>query len=315
MSSIAASQRSEAKSRLLRIEGAPGAVNPAVQEIESASSQVGTSENAPAATLHQWMEANQFCPCGPRQCAEADLALKIEELARSNHDLEQFAYVASHDLQEPLRMVAAYTQLLSERYHGQLDETADRYLGYAAEGALRMQTLIQDLLDFSRVGRSDREPEAVDCNQAAQRAQENLRKAITESGAVIRCGTLPEIWADGSQVTRLFQNLIGNAVKFRGQQDLFICLQAENAGPDWLFSVSDNGIGIAPEYAEVIFTIFHRLHVRSEYPGNGIGLAICRKIVEHYGGRIWVESQLGRGSTFKFTLPAGCPDQKGGARP
>lgn len=315
MSVIAASPRPEAKSRLLRIDGAPGVVDPVVQEIESASSPVGTTENPPAGTLHQWMEANQFCPCGPRKCAEADLALKIEELARSNHDLEQFAYVASHDLQEPLRMVAAYTQLLSERYRGQLDETADRYLGYAAEGAVRMQTLIQDLLDFSRVGRNDREPEAVDCNQAAQRAQENLCKAITESGAVIRCGALPEIWADCSQVTRLFQNLIGNAVKFRGQRDLFICLQAENTGPDWLFSVSDNGIGIAPEYAEVIFTIFHRLHVRSEYSGNGIGLAICKKIVEHYGGRIWVESQPGRGSTFKFTLPAVCPDRKGGARP
>ncbi len=237
-----------------------------------------------------------------RRHAEEHLALKVAELARSNDDLEQFAYVASHDLQEPLRMVAAYTQLLAERYRGKLDENADKFIGYASEGAERMQVLIHDLLAFSRVGRTEA-CESVDCNAVMKDVQQALAAAIQESGAVFNHGELPSVWADRTQVAQVFQNLIGNALKFRGKEPPVVSVQAEKADRLWQFSVSDNGIGIAPEYAENIFVVFQRLHGRSEYPGNGIGLAICKKIVEHNGGKIWVESQAGLGSSFKFTLP------------
>jgi signal transduction histidine kinase len=244
-----------------------------------------------------------------RQHAEQDLAEKVEELARSNRDLEQFAYVASHDLQEPLRMVAAYTQLLGERYRGKLDETADKYIGYASEGALRMQALIQDLLAFSRVGRTGATRASVDCGAVVKEALKNLDSAIKESGAVISCGKMPTVWAAPVPLEQVFQNLIGNALKFRKEgQAPRISLEADLSGAFWLFTVSDNGIGIAPEYADSIFAVFHRLHTRAEYAGNGIGLAICRKVIEHYGGKIWVESQPGQGSTFKFTLRAQSPD-------
>jgi signal transduction histidine kinase len=227
-----------------------------------------------------------------------------EELARSNRDLEQFAYVASHDLQEPLRMVATYTQLLAERYQGKLDVNADKYIHYAVDGALRMQTLVQDLLAFSRVGRQGNDFKLVDCNEIVQAALKNLHASIHESGAEIVCGDLPLLVGDSSQLAQLLQNLIGNAIKFRGSERPMIRVNAEQQGRDWVFSVADNGIGIAEEYADVVFVIFKRLHGREEYPGSGIGLAICKKIVEQHGGRIWVESQLGRGSSFKFTLPA-----------
>jgi signal transduction histidine kinase len=243
-----------------------------------------------------------------RRQAEDDLARKVEELARSNADLEQFAYVASHDLQEPLRMVAAYTQLLAERYRGKLDENADKFIGYASEGALRMQSLIQDLLAFSRVGRNG--SGRVDCDAAMEEVLMTLGPAIQESGAVVTHGELPAVWADRSQMTQVFQNLIGNAIKFRGKEPPAISVQAEKAGQHWLFSVSDNGIGIAPEYAENIFVVFQRLHARTEYPGNGIGLAICKKIVERNGGKIWVEAQTGHGSVFKFTMPCDAPAEK-----
>ncbi len=238
-----------------------------------------------------------------RRQAEEDLARKVEELARSNADLEQFAYVASHDLQEPLRMVAAYTQLLAERYRGKLDENADKYIGYASEGALRMQTLIQDLLAFSRVGRHCAACTRVDCDAAMAEVMMSMGPAMQESGAVVTYEALPVVWAERSQMTQLFQNLVGNAIKFRGKEAPAISVRAEKAGEQWLFSVSDNGIGIAPESAENIFVVFQRLHTRSEYPGNGIGLAICKKIIERCGGKIWVESQAGSGSVFKFTLP------------
>jgi PAS domain S-box-containing protein len=237
-----------------------------------------------------------------RKRAEKKLAEKMAELARSNADLEQFAYVASHDLQEPLRMVAAYTQLLAERYRGKLDENADKFLGYASEGALRMQSLIQDLLAFSRVGRVGVARGRVDCDAAMEEVLLTLGPAIHESGAVVTHGALPVLWTDGPQIAQVFQNLIENAIKFRGKEPPAISVQAEKTGGQWLFSVSDNGIGIAPEFAQSIFTVFQRLHTRAEYPGNGIGLAICKKIVEHCGGKIWVESQVGRGSTFKFTM-------------
>ena len=245
-----------------------------------------------------------------RRQAEQDLARKAEELARSNADLEQFAYIASHDLQEPLRMVAAYTQLLGERYRGKLDENADKYISYACEGAQRMQTLIQDLLAFSRVGRKQGTRGKVDCNAVMSEVLQSLGPAIQESGAVVTYDSLPTLWGDRSQISQLLQNLIGNAIKFRGENPPAITVQAEPYGPHWLFSVSDNGIGIAPEYAENIFVIFQRLHTRAEYPGNGIGLSICKKIVEHNGGTIWVNSEPGHGSVFKFTLPGETAHEK-----
>lgn len=239
-----------------------------------------------------------------RRQAEEALAKKVEELARSNADLEQFAYVASHDLQEPLRMVASYTQLLSERYSGKLDDNADKFLGYAREGALRMQVLVKDLLTFSRVVRAGTTSKNVDCNVALQEAVRSLTAAIEETCAVVTHAALPNLWADQTQITQIFQNLIGNAIKFRREAPPECAVSVEKSGRNWLFSVSDNGIGIAPEYTENVFVVFQRLHARTEYPGNGIGLAICKKIIEHYGGTIWVESRVGQGSTFKFTLPA-----------
>jgi signal transduction histidine kinase len=250
-----------------------------------------------------------------RHQMEEDLAKKVDELARSNSDLEQFAYVASHDLQEPLRMVTAYTQLLGERYRGRLDDNADKFIGYASEGAQRMQILIQDLLAFSRIGRNSATSVSVDCNAVMAEVLLGLAPAILESGASVTHGELPTVWADRTQVAQLFQNLIANAIKFRGDQRPVISMQAEKADQQTLFSVSDNGIGIAPEYTQNIFVVFQRLHARSEYPGNGIGLAICKKIVERYGGRIWVESQSGSGSTFKFTMPSHGPDERAGGRP
>ncbi len=245
-----------------------------------------------------------------RDRAEKKLAAKMAELARSNADLEQFAYVASHDLQEPLRMVAAYTQLLAERYRGKLDENADKFLGYASEGALRMQSLIQDLLAFSRLGRNGGACGHVDCDAMMEEVLQSLGRAIEESGAVVTHAALPVVWADRSQMAQVFQNLIGNAIKFRGKEAPAISVQAERAGQEWLFSVSDNGIGIAPEHAQGIFVVFQRLHTRTEYPGNGIGLAICKKIIEHRGGKIWVETQAGHGSLFKFTIPCDDPAEK-----
>jgi light-regulated signal transduction histidine kinase (bacteriophytochrome) len=232
----------------------------------------------------------------------------LEELARSNRDLEQFAYVASHDLQEPLRMVAAYTQLLAERYQGKLDESADKYIHYAVDGALRMQRLVQDLLAFSRVGRSGADRRQVDCNSVLTTALQNLQAAIDESGARIEAGPLPILFADASQLLQLFQNLVANAIKFRAAEPPRICINAEKSGREWRFSLTDNGIGIASEHADLIFVIFKRLHTRSEYPGNGIGLSICKKIVEQQGGRIWVESVPGRGAAFNFTLPVQGPE-------
>jgi signal transduction histidine kinase len=242
--------------------------------------------------------------------AEKDLARKVEELARSNADLEQFAYVASHDLQEPLRMVSTFTQLLAERYRGKLDENADKFIGYASEGAQRMQVLIQDLLAFSRISRNGFTSVRVDCNAVLQEVLQALAPAIEESGTLVTHGDLPAVWADHTHVAQLFQNLIGNAIKFHGKDSPAISVHAEKKGEYWLFNVTDNGIGIAPEYLENVFVVFQRFHARSEYPGNGIGLAICKKIVEHYGGKIWVESPAGSGSTFKFTLPSSEPDAK-----
>jgi signal transduction histidine kinase len=249
-----------------------------------------------------------------RHQVEEDLAKKVDELARSNADLEQFAYVASHDLQEPLRMVTAYTQLLAERYRGKLDENADKFIGYAIEGAQRMQVLIQDLLAFSRVGRKEA-CESVDCSAVMKEVLQTLTSAIQESAAVVTPGELPTVWADRTQMAQVFQNLIGNAIKFRGKEPPVVSVRAEKSDQQWQFSVTDNGIGIAPEYSENVFVVFQRLHARTDYPGNGIGLAICKKIVERYGGKIWVESLPGCGSSFKFTIPCHGPDEGKGARP
>lgn len=226
-----------------------------------------------------------------------------DDLARSNRDLEQFAYVASHDLQEPLRMVATYTQLLAERYRGKLDSDADRYIHYTVDGALRMQKLVQDLLAFSRVGRHGLALQNSDCNLALQVALKNLEAAIQESGAIVEHAQLPVLVADSSQLAQVFQNLIGNAIKFRGSEPPLIRVSAELSGKEWVFSVADNGIGIAAEHVESVFVVFRRLHTHAEYPGNGIGLSICKKILEQHGGRIWVESKIGHGSTFRFAVP------------
>lgn len=227
-----------------------------------------------------------------------------DELAKSNAELEQFAYVASHDLQEPLRMVSSYVQLLKSRYEGKLDSDADDFIGYAVDGARHMQNLTSDLLDYSRVGTRGRPPKPTNTRVALDHALANLKVAIDESGAVITHDSLPTAIADETQLVSLFQNLIVNAINFRGDDPPRIHVSAERKGGSYLFSVRDNGIGIKPEESERIFQIFHRLHTRAKRPGTGIGLAICKKIVERHGGRIWVESEPGKGSTFYFALPA-----------
>ena len=201
-------------------------------------------------------------------------------------------------------MVAAYTQLLAERYRGKFDEKADTYMGYAVEGALRMQGLIEDLLAFSRVGRNGVHRTDTDSNLVLEEALKNLAAAVEESGVTVTHGQLPAVHGDRFQLVQLFQNLIGNAIKFRGTKPLVVSVTAEESRGEWQVSVTDNGIGIAPEHQEQIFVIFQRLHTRAEYSGNGVGLAICKKIVEQHGGRIWVDSKPGEGATFRFTLPA-----------
>ncbi len=226
------------------------------------------------------------------------------ELKRSNAELEQFAYVASHDLQEPLRMVAGYTHLLARRYKEKLDQEAHEFIEFAVDGAKRMQILINDLLTFSRVGTKGKEFAPVDCEAVFGRTIAGLAMAVQESGAKITHDPLPTVMADDTQLEQLFQNLIGNAIKYRNSKPPQIYVTCERAGQDWLFTVKDDGIGIDPKEAEKIFVIFKRLHSREEFEGSGIGLAVCKKIVERHGGRIWVESELGKGATFYFTLRA-----------
>ena len=238
-----------------------------------------------------------------RKKAEANLLNKVEELNRSNEELGQFAYIASHDLQEPLRMVASYTQLLSRRYKGKLDSDADEFIAFAVDGAGRMQRLIQDLLAYSRVGTKGQELLATSSEEALQQALINLRGAIAERGALVTHDPLPNVLADEMQLVQLFQNLVGNAIKYQSSGIPKVHITAaQNGSQKWTFSVKDNGLGIDPQYFEKIFGMFQRLHKREEFAGTGIGLAICKKIVERHGGNISVESEPGHGSTFRFAL-------------
>jgi two-component system sensor histidine kinase/response regulator len=243
-----------------------------------------------------------------RQLAEQVLAERSRELARSNAELERMAYIASHDLQEPLRMVASYVQLLERRYMGKLDEDAHEFIGFAVDGAKRMQALIDDLLTISRVDTKARPMQPVDLGQALAAAVRSLRIAIEESQAEVQAAPLPVVRGDSAQLTQVFQNLLSNAIKFcQGKPQ--ISLSARREGRLWRIEVADNGIGVPPEYRERIFGMFQRLHGRREYAGTGIGLAICQKIVERHGGAIWVEDGADGGSLFVFTVPACDPEQ------
>jgi signal transduction histidine kinase len=258
---------------------------------------------------------------------EANEALQVQaaELQRSNSELEQFAYIASHDLQEPLRKVASFSQLLQRRYAGQLDARADQYIEFAVDGAKRMQALINDLLAYSRVGRSDRQPALVSSETALAQARANLAEQLEQTGATVESGHLPLVLAELPLLIAVFQNLLSNALKFSGTAQPRIVVTVRRDEPSWLFSFSDNGIGIEPEYAERIFVIFQRLHERTAYVGTGIGLAMTRKIIEYFGGKIWLDTTYTGGTRFCFTLPmppetmtpelpawAGVPEPAGG---
>jgi len=238
-----------------------------------------------------------------RKRAEEALAKTAADLECSNRELELFAYVASHDLQEPLRMVASYTQLLARRYKDNLDADAREFITFAVDGAIRMQKLINDLLMYSRVGTKGKPFEPMEGEDVLHAVLSNLKIAIQESGAVVTHDPLPAVSGDPVQLIQLFQNLIGNAIKFRGPAAPRVHLGVEKKGNEWIFSVRDNGIGIESQYFDRIFVIFQRLHTREEYPGTGIGLAVCKKIVERHEGRIWVESEPRKGATFFFTMP------------
>jgi PAS domain S-box-containing protein len=239
-----------------------------------------------------------------QKMVETELRRVNEQLVRSNHELAQFAYVASHDLQEPLRMVASYTQLLAQRYQGKLDDKADKYIAYAVDGAKRMQQLINDLLSFSRVGTHAKHPKPTDCKEVVDEVLCNLRKVVQDNSARITVGELPSLLADRTQLVQVFQNLISNAIKFRADAPPRIEISASPRGAMWELTVADNGIGIEPQYFERVFQIFQRLHERDKYCGNGIGLAVVKKIVERHGGSVRIESSPGQGTTMAFTMPA-----------
>ncbi|MEI6072912.1 MAG: ATP-binding protein, partial [Verrucomicrobiae bacterium] len=247
--------------------------------------------------------ATVFMDVTERKAAEARLQSTLADLEHSNKELEQFAYIASHDLQEPLRMVSSYTQLLAQRYESQLDDKARKYIHYAVDGAIRMQSLINDLLAYSRVGTRGQKPEPADAHAILGEAIRNLSSAIEENRAIITSEDLPTVRADAPHLLLVFQNLLANAIKFRGKDLPCIHVSAQERPDDWVFSVKDNGIGIEPQHAGRVFVIFQRLHTREEYPGTGIGLSICQRIIERHGGKIWFESEPGIGTTFFFTVP------------
>jgi signal transduction histidine kinase len=255
-------------------------------------------------TLNETLEHRVDERTAELQARTLQLELRTADLQRSNADLAQFAYIASHDLQEPLRMIASYMGLLARRYQGQLDETADKYIRFAIDGAARMQTLIYDLLSYSRAGTQALEKKQVSVESALDEVLQNLEVAIKESGAIIRYDRLPSVEADETKLIQVMQNLIGNAIKFckpGARPEIFI--SARSADGQWIFEFADNGIGFDSKYTDRIFQVFQRLHGVGAYPGNGIGLAICKRIVEHHGGRLWAESQLHVGSRFFFSLP------------
>jgi PAS domain S-box-containing protein len=240
-----------------------------------------------------------------RKAAAQHLEQMVDELKRSNEELGQFAYIASHDLQEPLRMVASYTQLLSKRYKGKLDADADEFIEYAVDGARRMQQLIEDLLAFSRVATTGNALVDTSSEFALEQALQNLHWAIKDSNALVTHDALPIVQGDGMQLVQLFQNLVGNAIKYQAPGVPTVHVSAARQGPrSWAFAVTDNGLGIDSQYFERIFGMFQRLHKRDEFSGTGVGLAICKKIVERHGGSLWVNSELGKGSTFRFVLAA-----------
>jgi signal transduction histidine kinase len=237
------------------------------------------------------------------EAVSADLSRQTQELARSNRDLEQFAYVASHDLQEPLRMVSSFTELLGRRYKGKLDAEADEFIGFAVDAAARMGSMINDLLAYARLGSGERQVGSVNCRSVLAQVLVNLEAVIEENRAQVTSDSLPTLTANETELTQLLQNLVSNAIKFRTERPPVVHVSAARVGAEWRFAVRDSGIGIAPEHMDRIFVIFQRLNPRDRYSGTGIGLAICKKIVERHGGRIWVESTCGGGSTFFFTIP------------
>jgi light-regulated signal transduction histidine kinase (bacteriophytochrome) len=228
---------------------------------------------------------------------------KAVELVRSNADLKAFAHVVSHDLKEPLRVITGFLGLLEKRYKDKLDTTGMEYIKFTVDGAKRMDELIKGILEYSQVGTKEKGFTSVDCLSVLSKAISNLQVAIKESGAAVTHDSLPTVMADSTLLASLFQNLLGNAIKFHGVEAPEVHISAERKGYEWVFGVSDNGIGIAPQFQEQIFTAFRRLHTRDEYPGTGVGLATCKKIVEYHGGRIWVKSETRTGSTFYFTIP------------
>lgn len=245
-----------------------------------------------------------FADVTERRSTENQLQQANQELARSNADLERFAYVASHDLQEPLRMEAMYTELLGERYQGRLDEKAERYIAYAMDGARRMRQLIDDLLLYSRVQSEAKPAASTDLNEVVSDAIELLAGRIEATGAEVERDELPTVTADAAQLRQVLTNLIGNAIKYVSAGTTpRVRIEAERGQGEWVISVADNGIGVAPAHHARIFEIFQRLHGREEYPGTGIGLAIVKRVIERHGGRVWLASELGSGSTFYFSLP------------
>lgn len=251
----------------------------------------------PVATIAQGLDITE------RKRSEDRLRLLVSKLSAANRDLSEFAYVASHDMQEPLRMISSYLQLLSKRYSGHLDKDADEFIGYAVGGAIRLQKMVDDFLTFSRIGTRGRAFVETDVGVVLNLALTNLKIAIETSHAKITYANMPTVKADGGQLLQLFQNLIENAIKFRSDKPPAIHVSAERCEDEWVFSIKDNGIGIDPQYQNRLFVVFQRLHSVAKYPGTGIGLALCKRIVERLGGRIWVESELGKGSTFRFTIP------------